>query len=309
MKIIFSWVLCCSVILSCRLDSTMSNSEFTIVCTTGMIGDAVQEILGPEIKVHRLMGPGVDPHLYKPSPDVVNLLKEADLIVHNGLHLEGKMGEIFNTLAQEKIVLQISDGLPSERLLLATGENTGIDPHIWFDVSLWREGVAYLGAELAKISTFNPEEVGQNTAVYLQALDELHRWVSEKISQIPRSKRVLITSHDAFQYFGRAYDIEVRGLQGISTVAEFGLKDITDLVQFIVTRRIPAVFVESSVSDKSMQAVREGCKTKGLDLKIGGTLYSDAMGPEDQPEGKYIGMVHHNVNTIYNALTEKDGKE
>lgn len=307
MRKIYVWLfLVVSAVSGCRIEDAGHSGNLKVVCTTGMIGDATKNLtegLSDSIEVFTLMGPGVDPHLYKPSPDVVNILGNADVIIHNGLHLEGKMADIFNRLKREKIIIEISENLDEHRLLNATVANTGAhDPHIWFNVELWAEAVRYLGSKLSLINGVSREKVLSNTEAYVYSLEELNNWVKDELEKIPTENRVMITSHDAFRYFGDAYNIDVMGLQGISTVAEFGLKDITELVNFIVEEKIPAVFVESSVSGKSMQAVQEGCKSKGHNLEIGGTLYSDAMGAEGTPEGTYIGMVKHNVNTIVKAL-------
>lgn len=291
--------------LGCRIENAESSTHLSVVCTTGMIGDAVKNILPADIEVFTLMGPGVDPHLYKPSPEVVAQLSQADIIVHNGLHLEGKMGDIFNALKDEKIVLEMSGGLKESQLLKSETDASVHDPHIWFDVDLWQQCVGYLGQQLSKIDGLDAVEVSNNTQKYQKTLQQLHQWVKAKVMEIPKGNRIMITSHDAFRYFGRAYDIRVMGLQGISTVSEFGLKDITNLVQFVVDHRVPAVFVESSVSSKSMQAVQEGCKNKGHNLVIGGTMYSDAMGAADGPEGNYVGMVKHNATILTQALNVK----
>lgn len=279
-----------------------SNSPLHIVCTTGMIGDAVQRIVGQNAEVVTLMGPGVDPHLYKATQGDLRYLSEANLIFYNGLHLEGKMGEVLEKVGRQKPVIAITEGLDKSRFINSTDYADAYDPHIWFDVARWREAVAYAGEQLARLDTAQADIYRQNTRNYLKELDSLDKWVRQEIRQIPQAQRVLITAHDAFAYFGEAYQIEVRGLQGISTVSEYGLRDVSQLVNFITERKIKAVFVESSVPQKSLEAVVEGCTKRGHEVKIGGTLYSDAMGEAGTPEGTYIGMVRANVRTIVDAL-------
>jgi manganese/zinc/iron transport system substrate-binding protein len=275
------------------------NGKFRIVTTTGMLADGVSLLVGDRAEVISLMGTGVDPHLYKATAHDLSLLQQADLILYNGLHLEGKMSEIFEKLKRRKYVLAIADGLPKERLR-KTGEKT-YDPHIWFDVSLWKQGWLYIAEELEKDTKLAPA-VQQNKLSFFQVLDSLHHWTTVQVQLIPKASRVLITAHDAFGYFGRAYDIEVLGLQGISTVSDFGLKDISQLVDQIVARKIKAVYIETSVSPKAIEAVVEGCNAKGHDIHIGGSLYSDAMGKEGTLEGTYNGMVRANVSKIVNGL-------
>ena len=278
------------------------NGKLYIVATTGMIQDALQNIAKEKAEVVGLMGPGVDPHLYKPTPGDLAELRKADVVVYNGLHLEGKMGEVFEQLAKQKPVIAIADNIDASRLKAPQDGSQAYDPHIWFDVSLWREAIGYAGSKLSTVDKSNAEYYAKNTTDYANKLDSLHLWVKEKIKEIPTKQRVLITAHDAFGYFGTAYEIEVKGLQGISTLSEFGLRDVSELVDFIVENNIKAVFVETSVSSKSLETVVSGCREKGHEVKIGGTLYSDAMGEAGTTEGTYIGMVKANVNTIVNSL-------
>ena len=278
------------------------NRPLKLVCTTGMIGDAIKTIAGPEAEVVTLMGPGVDPHLYKATQGDLRQLSTADAIFYNGLHLEGKMGEVLEKVARQKPVIAVAEGLPEERLINSSDYASAYDPHIWFDVARWRAAVSYAGEELVALDTTHAPAYRKRLRVYLRQLDSLDRWVRTEVRKIPEPQRVLITAHDAFTYFGEAYEIEVRGLQGISTVSEYGLRDISELVNFITERQIKAVFVESSVPRKSLEAVVEGCARRGHQVEIGGTLYSDAMGAAGTPEGNYPGMVRANVNTIVKAL-------
>lgn len=282
--------------------SITSNSKLKIVCTTGMIGDAVSNIVKSNAEVITLMGPGVDPHLYKATQGDLKHLSSADVIIYNGLHLEGKMEEIFVKLSNRKKVIVAANAIEPKLLLNNTDFQGAYDPHLWFDVLLWKKVVMHIGEELSIINDSLREVFLSNSSAYANELNKLDSLARGKLESIDSTKRVLITAHDAFGYFGRAYNIEVKGLQGISTVSEYGLKDITDLVNFIVEKQINAVFIESSVSEKSLEAVVEGCLAKGHEVKIGGKLFSDAMGESGTSEGTYIGMVEHNINTILAGL-------
>ena len=293
-------------IIACSCGSTGSEqqgkSKLKIVCTTGMIGDALKNIVGDSAEVVSLMGPGVDPHLYKATQGDLGKLSEADVIFYNGLHLEGKMGEIFEKMGKRKKTVAFAEGIQPGKLRVMDAVTQSHDPHIWFDVSLWAEAVAYAGEQMQKIDPAKAAYYKSNTDVYLQKLTDLHGRVKTAIAEIPASQRVLVTSHDAFGYFGRAYDMEVQGLQGISTTAEFGVRDVSNLVKFIIEKKIKAIFVETSVSQKSIEAVLEGCRQQGHNVVIGGKLYSDAMGEAGTPEGTYIGMVEANVAIVVKAL-------
>lgn len=278
------------------------NKKLKIVTTTGMIKDAVEHVVGDHAEVVALMGPGVDPHLYKATQGDLEKLTSADIVFYNGLHLEGKMGEVFEKLGRLKPVIAVSKDIPESRLRTIPGFANTHDPHIWFDVKLWEEAVQTITNFMVQFDTASAAVYQQNAQTYRTQMDSLHTAVKAQLLQIPAEQRVLITAHDAFGYFGDAYNIEVRGLQGISTVSEFGLKDVTDLVDFIIARKIKAIFVETSVSQKSINAVIEGCNQKGWPVKIGGSLYSDAMGAAGTPSGNYLGMVSANVHTIVTAL-------
>lgn len=290
-------------ILGCRSKENRQENDtrLRIVTTTGMIADAVKNIAGDKAEVTALMGPGVDPHLYKATQGDISRLKEANLVFYNGLHLEGKMGDILNRLDKSKVIA-VSRNIDESMLRKAPQFPESHDPHIWFNVRLWMEAVQEISVVLQKTDTSNAGLYKKNSGAYLQKLDSLDKWVRAEIQSIPEKGRILITAHDAFGYFGEAYGIDVKGLQGISTLSEFGLNDVTELVNLIVSRKIKAVFVESSVPRKSIDAVVEGCRNKGHEVIIGGTLYSDAMGTAGTFEGTYIGMVTANVNTIVKAL-------
>ncbi len=288
---------------SCTTEQESKHTErLSIVTTTGMIKDAVSNVVKDSADVVALMGPGVDPHLYKATQGDLQKLTNADIIFYNGLHLEGKMGEVLEKLSRIKPVVAVADGIDQKLLRSAPEFQSSQDPHIWFDVILWKEAISKINNELGSLRPMSKTYYDSNTRSYLTELDTLHGWVSKAISEIPEKRRVLITAHDAFGYFGDAYGMEVHGLQGISTLSEYGLRDVADLVNFIVDKQIKAVFVETSVSEKAINAVVEGCKEKGFGVSIGGNLFSDAMGEENTVEGTYVGMVQSNVNTIVNAL-------
>jgi manganese/zinc/iron transport system substrate-binding protein len=279
-----------------------SNGKLNIVTTTGMIADAAKNVAGDHAEVMALMGPGVDPHLYKATQGDLTKLNGADIIFYNGLHLEGKMVEALEKLARRKKVFAVSDEIDTSLLRRPPEFKGAYDPHIWFDVKIWSNAVRHVEKMLVEVDSAHAGDYHRNAAAYLTHLDSLDTWVRTQIATIPQERRVLVTAHDAFGYFGRAYEIEVRGLQGISTVAEYGLADVTSIIDLIVSRRIKAVFVESSVPKRSIEKVVEGVRSRGHEIVIGGQLFSDAMGNAGTPEGTYIGMVSANVNTIVNAL-------
>lgn len=283
-------------------DTAAKHDKLIIVTTTGMIKDAIEHVAGNHAEVIALMGPGVDPHLYKATQGDVEKLTKADIVFYNGLHLEGKMGEVLEKLGRSKPVIAVASDIPDSLLRAVPGFQGTHDPHIWFDVKLWENAVRTVCNTLEKQDTANAVFYTAHRDAYIKQLDSLHEAVKTKVAEIPQQQRVLITAHDAFGYFGDAYNIEVKGLQGISTMSEFGVKDVTDLVNFIISRKIKAIFVETSVSQKSIEAVVEGCREKSWDVKIGGSLFSDAMGNAGTPEGTYVGMVSANVKTISEAL-------
>jgi manganese/zinc/iron transport system substrate-binding protein len=272
-----------------------------VLATTGMVADLVQNVGGSHVEVTQLMGPRVDPHLYKASAGDVRLLSNADVICYSGRNLEGKMGDLFVRMARQRPTFAVTEHIDDDAVL--EDDDGHWDPHLWFDVSLWSKGV---GAVRDVFEQFDPKHAAdyrKNAADYQARLAELHRWVQKEIASIPPERRVLVTAHDAFRYFGKAYGIEVKAIQGISTEDEASVKQINELVQFIATRQIKAVFVESSVPRKYVEALQEGClKGRGHRVEIGGELFSDAMGDPGTPEGSYEGMIRHNVNTIVKAL-------
>ncbi len=278
------------------------HGKLRVVATVGMLADAARAIGGDRVLVHALMGPGIDPHLFKASDADIGRLVDADAIVYVGLHLEGKMTRVFERMRRYKPTLAIGETLAPERLRTAPGFAGTYDPHIWFDVALWADALVALRDELIERDPAGAAHYRARWRRYDAELRALDRWVRARIAEIPARRRVLITAHDAFGYFGRAYGIEVRGLQGLSTVSEAGLRDLARLLDLIVARRIGAVFVESSVSRRGIEALIAGARARGHSLRIGGTLYSDALGPPGSGAETYIGMVRHNVNAIVEAL-------
>jgi len=267
-----------------------------------MIADTVRAVAGDLAKVESLMQTGVDPHLYKASQSDVRRLTKADLIFYNGLHLEGKMGDILKKVGKRRPVAAIGEVL-DKTLLRKPAEYEGApDPHIWFDVSLWLKTVDPVVEELKKLRPKSAKVFESNGEKWKTTLKNLDTWVETEIAKIPEKGRVLVTAHDAFGYFGRRYKIEVVGLQGMSTVTQAGLTDVGRVTDLIVKRGLKAIFVESSVPKRTIEAVQEACKKKGHSVAIGGQLYSDAMGAAGTPEGNYLGMVRHNVKTIVGAL-------
>lgn len=280
------------------------DGAINVVATTSMIADLVRQIGGEHVQVIGLMGPGVDPHLYQASAGDVTRMSEADLVLYNGLHLEGKLTDVFQQMRRRDIqtVALAEVAISEDEWLESPAFQGNYDPHVWFDVSLWAD-VAEAASET--LSAMDPEHAADyqaNLEDYQEELARLDRDIRDKVAQLSEDRRVLITSHDAFGYFGRAYDFEVYGLQGISTASEAGTADVRALVDFVVSRRIPALFIESSVSPKGIEAVREAVRARGSEVSIGGTLYGDALGAPDSPAGTYAGMMRHNIDTIVASL-------
>ena len=294
-----------SALVSClpEDDAGTQSGKLVITATVGMVADTVERVGGDLVVVTPLMGPGVDPHLYKASARDLNRLRRADIVFYNGLHLEGKMVRVLGMLARsgEKAVA-VGEEVDQQRLLSPSGYEGQHDPHIWFDVSIWAETIDPIVEALSEADPDNGEIYRRNGDAYREELASLHEEIKARLAEIPTAQRVLITAHDAFGYFGRAYDVEVVGLQGLSTVGEFGVKDRKRLVDLIIRRGIKAVFVESSVPKQAVAAVVDDCRQLGHSISIGGELYSDAMGEKGTPEGTYVGMVRHNVESIVNAL-------
>jgi len=268
-----------------------------------MVTDIVAQVVGEHGRVQGLMGPGVDPHLYKPTRNDIGQLSDADMVFYNGLMLEGRMADTFTKVARAgKPVYAVTEEIDESYLREPPEFEGHWDPHVWMDVAAWSEAVRFIADVMAQYDPPHAETYQQNAAEYRKQLEELDAYVRETIASIPDGQRVLITAHDAFGYFSRAYDIPVRSVQGISTESEAGIDDINRLVDFIVERKIRAIFIESSVSRKNIEAVIEGAADKGWQVEIGGELFSDAMGSGGTYEGTYVGMMDHNATTIATAL-------
>ncbi len=283
------------------------DNKMKVTTTIGMIGNIAEIIGGDRVKVYTMMGPGVDPHLYKAKARDIQRLEEADLILYSGLHLEAKLGELMEEMSKKKAITAVSETIPKSKLIdVGNGVH---DPHVWFDVSLWRESTKNIYKSLADLDPAGKSYYEKRYKAYDKEMQELDKYVQKKVKELPKEQRVLITAHDAFNYFGKAYGFDVRGLQGISTVDEAGTGDIKRLADFIAKNKIGALFVETSVSDKSIKALQAAVRDRGFEIKIGGQLFSDAMGTAGTPEGTYLGMVRYNVNTILAGLKHNPKKK
>jgi manganese/zinc/iron transport system substrate-binding protein len=285
-----------------ELASGAAGGKGQIVCTTAMVTDIVRQVVGDRFEVIGLMGEGVDPHLYKPTTRDTARLKEAGVVFYSGLMLEGPMQHPLETLARSQPVFAVTVGIPADRLRTSPDFEGHPDPHVWMDVTLWSLAVDEVAARMGEIDPDAAETYKSNAEAYQQKLLELDEYVRKVIGSIPATQRYLVTAHDAFSYFSRAYDIPVESVQGITTESEPGVNDIIRLVNLLVQQKIPAIFVESSVNQDNLQAVIEGAAKRGWQVRQGGTLYSDAMGPAGTYTGTYIGMIDHNATTIVRAL-------
>lgn len=281
----------------------LGNRQIKVVATTTMIADLLTNAGKGRVLVESLMGPGIDPHSYEPRESDVSRLMDADVVFYNGIHLEGKMADLFEESAKKKHVFAIADGLLPEDIRKEIQTNTP-DPHIWFDVQLWIKCLEFVNAKLIEIDPDNSSIYDTNKKNYLATLNELHQYVKQQADKIPKEQRVLITAHDAFGYFGNAYGFQVRGVQGINTVAEANSGEIGALATFMVKNKVKAFFVESSVPRKNLEKLKEvaALLDPNFMLSSGGELYSDALGPKSSPAGTYEGMVKHNIETIVKAL-------
>jgi manganese/zinc/iron transport system substrate-binding protein len=305
MRIAVLLVFSALLLNSCRLEENNPSErlgDLHIVVTTGIIEDGLASLVQGQCDITSLMGPGTDPHMYKPTPSDVELLDEADVIVANGLHLEGKMAEMLEKYAQEKTVIFISDGIKKKDIIKSAYFKDANDPHIWFDTKIWLEGLAYVTEELIKIDSTLDSTLTVNYAEYKGEIEMLDKWIADELDGLDEGQRILVTSHDAFSYFGRRYGIEVQGIQGISTLSEVGLKEISDMVDFVIDNKLKSIFVETSTSSKTAQSIVDGCKDKGYTVQLSGPLFSDALGEPDTDAGSYIGMIKANVKTIVAGL-------
>ncbi|MFG6518201.1 metal ABC transporter solute-binding protein, Zn/Mn family [Sulfitobacter sp. 1A13496] len=276
--------------------------KLNVVATTSMIADAARRIGGDLVEVRSLMGSGVDPHSYRQTRSDIVALTRADLVLWHGLYLEAQMERFFEDLGRKRAVIAVAEALPKEGLLSHPDYEGRYDPHVWMDPNTWTAVVDEVTRALSEAHPAGAETFAANAKTYRAELDQLAAYAAETVAQVPEGQRVLVTAHDAFSYFGRAFGFEVIGIQGISTNSEAGLNRISSLVDELVEREIGAVFVETSVSDRNMRALVEGAAARGHEVVIGGSLYSDAMGEPGSYEGTYIGMIDHNVTTIARAL-------
>ncbi|WP_299272461.1 zinc ABC transporter substrate-binding protein [uncultured Psychroserpens sp.] len=295
-------LLVIATIFSCKND-TQSNGKLNIVTTTTMITDLVKNIGGDHVNVQGLMGSGVDPHLYKASEGDVTKLVDANIIFYNGLHLEGKLVEVFEKMGSStKTPIALGEELDKSTLIGSDYFASNYDPHVWFDINYFTQFANKVTQVLSEKDPEHSDSYEANKDAYVAKLNALQTKLDAIVALLPKDKRILVTAHDAFNYFGKAFDFEVVGLQGLSTATEAGVKDVQRLSAFIIEKDIKAIFVESSVPKRTIEALQAAVKSKGHEVAIGGTLYSDALGDAGTIEGTYLGMFEYNVNTIVNAL-------
>ncbi|MFD2908357.1 metal ABC transporter solute-binding protein, Zn/Mn family [Flavobacterium ardleyense] len=289
-------------LLSCK-DTRPKDGKFHIITTTSMITDLVENIGGDKVEVQGLMGAGVDPHLYKASEGDVSKLSNANMILYSGLHLEGKLVEVFEKMKRQNInTVAISDALDKKDLIGSTLFESNYDPHIWFDVKNWELITVFVEKQLSEALPEHKEYFKANAVTYLEKLKVLKEEIEAEIATLPEDKRRLVTAHDAFNYFGKAYKFDVVGLQGLSTATEAGVQDVQKTAAYIIDHKVKAVFIESSVPRRTVEALKAAVNSKKHEVVIGGTLFSDALGNPGTPEGTYIGMFKFNVHTIVSAL-------
>uniref|UniRef100_UPI00404863C7 metal ABC transporter solute-binding protein, Zn/Mn family n=1 Tax=Algoriphagus sp. TaxID=1872435 RepID=UPI00404863C7 len=272
------------------------------MATTSILADGIQVLVGDQAEVIALMPAGVDPHLYKASVRDLDLLTQADLVVYHGLYLEGKMTEIFEKLAKQQVLIDVSKGIPTDQLIRSGPESHSVDPHVWFDISLWSAALAYASQELQLWQPSWKSQLQTTTQIYLQQLDALDQQTREKVQDLVQYNQVLVTAHDAFAYFGKAYGLPVYSLQGLSTLSEPGLRDLTELITLIQTYQVKAIFAEQTISPKALQAVARGAAEKNQVVKLAGPLYTDSLDAPNTPAGTYIGMFETNLQLIYSQL-------
>jgi len=293
----------CTLLFSCNENQKNTSGKLNVVTTTTMITDMITAIGGNNVEVKGLMGSGVDPHLYKASEGDVSKLTRADIIFYSGLHLEGKLEDIFEKMKHSnKEAIALSDTLSKDKLITSENFASNYDPHIWFQIDYWIECAHYATKQLSRIDVKNKSRYEANSKKYIADLEVLKQANIKLVTSLPKEKRVLITAHDAFNYFGKAYDFEVVGLQGLSTATEAGVQDVQNLANFIIKKNVKAIFIESSVPKRTIEALQASVKAKKHDVQIGGELFSDALGSKGTAEGTYIGMYKHNISTIVNAL-------
>ncbi|MCH9659721.1 MAG: zinc ABC transporter substrate-binding protein [Bacteroidetes bacterium] len=303
MKKAIAILIAAITLTSCKNTSEEKTEKLQVVTTTTMITDLVKNIGGDFIEVNGLMGAGVDPHLYKASEGDVTKLYKANIIFYNGLHLEGKLVEVFEKMeSPTKTQVALGETLDTSGLIGSEYFASNFDPHVWFHIEYFKLFAKQVTATLSEKDPKNKINFIENEKIYLNKLTALQTEIQTIIGTLPKEKRILVTAHDAFNYFGKGYGFEVVGLQGLSTATEAGVKDVQRLSNFIIEKKVKAIFVESSVPRKTIEALQEAVKARGFDVKIGGSLYSDALGNPGTEEGTYIGMFRYNVNTIVSEL-------
>lgn len=280
----------------------VASAQLSVVATTGMIADTTRQIGGEHVEVRALMGPGVDPHAYRQTRSDIVAMTRADLVLWHGLFLEAQMEDFFEDLGRSRSVVAVAEAMPRDLLMAHDDYENRFDPHVWMVPELWQHVVAAIRDALIEADPRNAEMYRANAETFSAELETLSAYTTEVLSTVSEPQRVLLTAHDAFNYFGRAYGFDVLGIQGISTESEAGLARIADLVDLLVERDIAAVFVESSVSDRNIRALIEGAEARGHEVRVGGELFSDAMGQPGSYEGTYIGMIDHNATIITRAL-------
>ncbi|MGK0174553.1 MAG: manganese/zinc/iron transport system substrate-binding protein [Ulvibacter sp.] len=295
------YILIAIAIVSCK-NASEESGKLKVVTTTSMLTDLVKNIGGDLIEVNGLMGAGVDPHLYKASEGDVTKLYQADVIFYNGLHLEGKLVEVFEKMGAKKMTVSLGESLDENELIGSEYFASNYDPHVWFNIQFFKQFSDKVAETLAANDTVNAEKFRENNALYQKKLDALETEIKATIETLQKEKRILVTAHDAFTYFGRQYGFNVVGLQGISTATEAGVQDVRRLSQFIIHNKVKAIFIESSVPRRTIEALQEAVLSKNHEVVIGGSLYSDALGDLGTIEGTYIGMFKANVKTIVEAL-------
>ncbi len=292
----------CGATLAVPLPALADTTRLNVVATTGMVADAVRQVGGDLVDVTALMGPGVDPHSYRQTRSDIVAMTRADLVLWHGLYLEAQLEDLLMDLARSRTVIAVGEAVPEEERIAHPDYDGRFDPHVWMDPDLWQHVVRAVQDSLSEARPAQAERFASNAAAHIADLERLSAYAARSLSSVPQESRVLLTAHDAFGYFGRTHGFEVLGIQGISTESEAGLNRIGALVDLLVERQIGAVFVESSVSDRNIRALIEGANARDHELRIGGELFSDAMGPDGTYEGTYIGMIDHNVTMIAGAL-------
>ncbi len=290
-------------LINCQKQQKDPSDKLQVVTTTTMLTDLVKNIGGDVVSIEGLMGSGVDPHLYKASEGDATKLFNADIVFYNGLHLEGKLEDVFKKMKHQNIItIPVSDTLNKKELIASETFASNYDPHIWFNIKYWRQVAHCVTNQLKRKDPKNTQIFEENKKKYLKKLEKLEKLIQLKIEELPQEQRILVTAHDAFNYFGKAYKFNVVGLQGLSTATEAGVRDVQELCEFIIKNKVKAIFVESSVPERTVEALQKAVQSKGHEVKIGGTLYSDALGSTGTEEGTYLGMYQYNVETIVEAL-------